>query len=567
MSKNSATSNPEIIDLDIEAIAIHPYQKLIRSFSPKYATYVDEEAVDQYAENMKTFGYDRAHPIIVRVTDDGVYQCVAGWQRRTAMKSNGEKKIPAVVRDMTEAEAAMDLILKQGKEIGTWGKAKHAYKVIVEDKLMTQADYGRTVNTARNTVNEWLGAVGVLVAQANDPENPSNPSPYFSVAIAREIATAPKGDWKLLTDLALEGQWTKTTLEKVVKAFQRINIPEEFEKWHDPVVQKREIARNIGNLDDDLRLDILVQNITDAKNYLEKLPEERTVWEFENKMPKAVTKNLKQKFVSLLVENKPTTRSQVSDCYNKTLEWVKTFDDKYQKWEMERKTKEEREKAEEAIVYERAKLQVEYTPLGLNKPIDRLDLDSDFDVCFIHYPSSEENIAWPRVVGDALKPGGLLVALCESGDDLLFLADEVCRAELNYLELRPWIYPANETAERFVENTGYIAVYVKDVEFPYLPDPGILTKRHGAGAAGNGIAFLKGLDKKEVYTKLIPYLLDCYAQPEAKIFCPCVQDGAIVSAAKAAPEMAYRIVWSALEVGVFNRVSKDVEEAPFYWES
>lgn len=563
-------TNPEIVDLEIESIVIHPYQKLIRSFSRKYATYVDEEAVTQYAANMASRGYDRAQPIIVRPIEDGKYQCVVGWQRRTAMKANKQTLIPAVIRDISEAEAAMDLILHQGKQIETWGKARHAYRVTVEDELMTQAEYSRMVSAAHNTVNEWVQSMRLLtsVAQANDAGVVNPPSEYFSVGLAKEIATAPKDDWRWLTNLVLEKRWPKSAIERVVKAIKEIKIPEEFNSWIDPYKYKREIAVNVGDYDDRLSLDSLLQNIKDAQNILDKLPEDRVVWEFEQGLPKASPKNLKQKFLGYLAESKPTTRSQITELHKKLLDWVKTFDDKYTKWETAQRTEEEKRKAEEAIVYERARLELEFTPTGLNAPVDRLDLESEeFDVAFINYPTTEENVNWPTVVGEALKPGGLLVALCESGDDLFFLSDELARADLMYLELRPWIYPSNESSERFVENTAFIAVYCKDGELPYLPDLDKLTKRYGNGAAGVAVSFLKGGSKDDVYTKLIPYLLDCYAPKGANILCPSVPDGAIVSAAKSAPEVAYKITWSALETGVFSRVTKLVGDAPFYWES
>jgi len=68
----SSYLNPEIVDLEIAKISIHPYQKMIRPFSRKYATYVHEEAVDQYAAGMVSRGYDRAQPIIVRPLPDGI---------------------------------------------------------------------------------------------------------------------------------------------------------------------------------------------------------------------------------------------------------------------------------------------------------------------------------------------------------------------------------------------------------------------------------------------------------------------------------------------------------------
>jgi ParB/RepB/Spo0J family partition protein len=565
----SSYLNPEIVDLEIAKISIHPYQKMIRPFSRKYATYVHEEAVDQYAAGMVSRGYDRAQPIIVRPLPDGNYQCVVGWQRRTAMKANKQETIPTVIRDISEADAAMVLILNQGRQIETWGKARHAYQVTVGDRLMSQSAYAREVNVGHSTVNEWVRSVEVMktVAQANDAGVVNPPSEYFTVGLAKEIATSPEEDWKWLTELTLEKRWSKAIVERVVSAVKQIQIPDEFKSWVNPHKYKREVAVNVGDYDDRLALDSLLQNIKDAQGILDKLPEDRVVWEFEAGLPKASQKNLKQKFLGYLADSKPTTRSQIAELHKKLLDWVKGFDDKYKRWEETQRTQEEKKKAEEAVAYERTRLQVEYAPVGLNGPIDRLDLEPDhFDVAFIHYPPSEENVNWARVVSESLKPGGLLVALCESGDDLFFLSDELDRAELMYLELRPWIYPSSEARERFIGNTGFIAVYCKDGELPFLPEFDRLTKQYGAGATGESIVFLKGNNKDDIYVKLIPYLLDCYAPSEAAIFCPCVQDGAIVSAAKSTPDAAYKITWSTLEAGVFDRVTKEVESVPFYWE-
>lgn len=562
-------SNPTISDIEISLIDMHPYQAIIRPYSAKYETHVEEEAVDQYSSNMKLKGYDRAQPIVIRPIEDGRYQCVVGWQRRTAMVANGETHIPAVVREMTEDEAAMDLVLHQGKQIGAWGQARHAYQVCVVDNLLSQSAYAREIGKNHSTVNEWVSSVKVFetVATARDGVLES-PEQTFTVRIAREIATLPEEDWKWFTAKILEKNWTVKTVEKVRDAVKEVRIPEEFSGWLNPVKLKKEIAEMLGDYDDPLPLENVKSNIKDAQSILAKLPEDRTVMEFEDGLPRAVSYNLKQRFINCLVETKPNTRSGISTQYQRVLDLIKKLDEKYQRWEAARRSEEEQAKALEEVERTKLRLEKEFTPVGFNAPIDRLDLEAEnFDAVFMEYPPQEENINWPTVVRDALKPGGVLVALCESGDDLFFLAEEVARAELTYLELRPWVFPATELGERFTENTGFVVVYAKEGELPYLPDTNTLIDKVGRDAGNTAITFLKGDSKDKVYGELVRYLLLCYAPPSSQIFCPCTYAPQIVKRAKSAKDMAYKVAWSCIERSTFNKIIKEVDEAPFYWES
>jgi ParB-like chromosome segregation protein Spo0J len=562
-----SNQNPEIQDIKIELIDIHPYQKLIRPFSEKYQTFVDQESVDRYAANMLEKGYDRAHPIVVRPVEGGRYQCVVGWQRRTAMLSNGENFIPADVREISEAEAAIDLVQKQGKEVGAWGMALHAHRC-VEDQLMSQAEYARAVGSTPPTVNEWIKAARLResFALANN-DLTQKFGDRFTVRLAREVAVLPKEDWGWLTELILEKKWSFETIEKVTGAIKRVVIPDDFKRWLKPKEFKREIALSVGDQGSMASLNDLIQNINYAQGILDKLPDNRTIWVFEDDLPKATTCNLKQRFLEGLVDAKPSSRSQIGEQHNKVLAYVKRFDEKYESWQRQRMAEEEKQKAEEEVSRERLRMEQEFTPIGFHAPIDRLSLEGDsFDVAFLSYPQEEENTHWPIVVSDALKPGGLLVCICNAGDDLFYLSEELVRAQFIYLELRPWIYPCEELGERFYEDTAFIAVYAKPGDSPYLPEASELIQKHGKAAGNNAIAFLKGEDKNSIYPKLIKYLLDCYAAKEAQVFCPSVQDSSIVKAAKSAPEMAYKVTWSCADRATFNTVTREVEAAPFHWD-
>src|SRR5699024_1391619 len=90
-----AYSSDEVVQLEVEKIKPNPYQ-------PR--TIFDEEKIKELAQTIRTHGM--IQPIVVRKLEDDQYELIAGERRWRATQSLEWSKIPAIIREMTDAETA-----------------------------------------------------------------------------------------------------------------------------------------------------------------------------------------------------------------------------------------------------------------------------------------------------------------------------------------------------------------------------------------------------------------------------------------------------------------------------
>lgn len=97
----------------------HPYQ--VR----------DDEEMQDMANNVKENGV--IHPILVRPKQDGGYEIISGHRRKRACEKAGIREIPAIVREMTDEEAIIQMVdsNKQREKVLPSEKA-FAYKMKLE---------------------------------------------------------------------------------------------------------------------------------------------------------------------------------------------------------------------------------------------------------------------------------------------------------------------------------------------------------------------------------------------------------------------------------------------------
>lgn len=98
--QKAGASNSEKTLLPIDMIETNPYQPRLH-FNPK--------KIEELAESIRDVG--QIQPIAVRLADNGRYQIIAGERRFRAAQHNGQKKIFAVIFDVSDkkmAEMALD---------------------------------------------------------------------------------------------------------------------------------------------------------------------------------------------------------------------------------------------------------------------------------------------------------------------------------------------------------------------------------------------------------------------------------------------------------------------------
>lgn len=87
------------IDLDVKAIypfENHPFKV------------IDDEKMDELVESIKVNGV--LTPVLVRPDDEGTYEMISGHRRLHAAKRAGLRKIPAIIKEMTNDDATIAMV-------------------------------------------------------------------------------------------------------------------------------------------------------------------------------------------------------------------------------------------------------------------------------------------------------------------------------------------------------------------------------------------------------------------------------------------------------------------------
>lgn len=87
------------IDIDVEAIypfENHPFKV------------IDDERMEELTESIRTSGV--LTPVLVRPDDEGTYEMISGHRRLRAAKRAGLRKIPAIIKEMTDDEATIAMV-------------------------------------------------------------------------------------------------------------------------------------------------------------------------------------------------------------------------------------------------------------------------------------------------------------------------------------------------------------------------------------------------------------------------------------------------------------------------
>lgn len=111
----------------------------------------DESALEELAASIASRGV--IQPIIVRPTEEGKYQLVAGERRWRAAQKARLHQIPALVRDLSDREVmALALIENLQREDLNPVEEARAYQRLADDEGMTQAEIARMVEKSRSHV-------------------------------------------------------------------------------------------------------------------------------------------------------------------------------------------------------------------------------------------------------------------------------------------------------------------------------------------------------------------------------------------------------------------------------
>jgi ParB family chromosome partitioning protein len=138
----------EVIDLTITLIDVNPHQT--RSW-----TRFEVESLEELADSIRAQGV--LQPVTVRPGKDGRYFLITGERRMRASTIAGKTTIPAIVRVVSEQQAAEMTVIEnlQRRDLNCIDLAR-AYIMLSQDFGMTQEQIGQRVGIARETVSNYM---------------------------------------------------------------------------------------------------------------------------------------------------------------------------------------------------------------------------------------------------------------------------------------------------------------------------------------------------------------------------------------------------------------------------
>lgn len=141
-----AATGDAFVEVSVDQIDVNPRQ-------PRKA--FDAAALDELARSLKTTGL--LQPVIVRRAPGGRWQLIAGERRWRAARQAGLERIPAVVRDATDAESLeMALVENLLREDLNPMEEAEAYQRILTEFGWTQEQLGGRVGRDRSSIANAL---------------------------------------------------------------------------------------------------------------------------------------------------------------------------------------------------------------------------------------------------------------------------------------------------------------------------------------------------------------------------------------------------------------------------
>lgn len=163
-------------------------------------------------------GFDDAHALIVRPLADG-YQVVSGHHRALAAARAGISEVPCWVREMSDEDAFMALVLENTQsELHPLEEGKHAAASGMDLKA-----YAEKVGKARTTLSDKVKAFRVL--SVTHVRHADIRDRWRCLA---EIHAAPSWLWRALVDELVAAEWT---VERTRKEAGRVSAVEAPPEW------------------------------------------------------------------------------------------------------------------------------------------------------------------------------------------------------------------------------------------------------------------------------------------------------------------------------------------------
>ncbi|MBQ4546546.1 MAG: ParB/RepB/Spo0J family partition protein [Oscillospiraceae bacterium] len=169
----------------------------------------DEEALGELAESIAAHGV--LQPLLVRPTNNGMYQIVAGERRWRAARIAGLTEVPALIRELSDEETDQVALIEnlQREDLNAVETAE-GYKRLMDKYGMTQEKLSEAVGKSRPAIANTLRIL-------NLPEEvlPLVSSGKLSAGHAKAILSAPEEKRTELAKIIVSGELSVREAEKM----------------------------------------------------------------------------------------------------------------------------------------------------------------------------------------------------------------------------------------------------------------------------------------------------------------------------------------------------------------
>jgi len=141
-----AAGGQAVVQISLEQIEHNPYQT-------RY--HFDKDALEELAESIRANGV--VQPVVVRPATEGKYLLILGERRCRASKLAGKTTIPAIVRKVSDQQAAEMTVVEnlQRQDLNCIEQAA-AFSKLSRDFGLTQEQIGQRVGVSRESVSNYM---------------------------------------------------------------------------------------------------------------------------------------------------------------------------------------------------------------------------------------------------------------------------------------------------------------------------------------------------------------------------------------------------------------------------
>lgn len=248
-----ASASPDVVNKDrqmgvsmanVEDIAVNQYQPR-RDF--------DDQALEELAQSIRSHGI--IQPLVVRKTQSGGYQLIAGERRLRASKLAGIKQVPVVIRRSTDREALELALIEniQRQNLNCVDEAL-AYFQLLQDFSLTQEEVAQRVGKDRATVANHLRLLRLPEAIIDDLKRG-----IFTFGHGKALLAVDDNDLRLRARAQIvENKLSVRDTEKLIEQLKRSAEFGESGNHANPIPQpeatphKTSVQTRLGKLSQDL---------------------------------------------------------------------------------------------------------------------------------------------------------------------------------------------------------------------------------------------------------------------------------------------------------------------------